>query len=519
MLLHPRHYVPALIAIVAVVGAIFATAAPAAGSAGSASGDLDADLVSGSGHVLGTLQGSVLGRHGFAVITPASRQLRPSWVRLTVSRPAAPRAGLGSADVQLAGDTGGSFRLEARGAGGVRLTLWLRGERLVGSGKQGRVSVRVAGYGGVSRPNVKAGTMLVIDAARLGVETRDSLRRSYTLKHALGRSYTRARVLADPGLLNGVAGAVVSSGPALRKLVRTGMLRALANAHRWVILVSPGVRDLRLLRGILPVPRLRNRPPVVALRRFGVQGSSDAVRMVVVYPAAPTLTGRVLGRPGGELTTLELSKSQAARLRKERVGAFVGQLARYGVAYARPRGAARSAQGTGGPSAECTQAGQTPASTAGVWSCYQVDVLQTIQLAVGPPGNVGPYCLWQPRSDFYCPGSSLLQSVAGSASASPTAAQLMQGCLNAASGTTGGKGIMYPFAQSTIGAGPFSSQQMTQSAPVPTSGIGALQLPWYDKPCPQATARRPRTRSTTVTSRCTSRSRHSRGCWPSPMAS
>jgi len=79
---------------------------------------------------------------------------------------------LGLADVQLAGDTGGAFTLEARGAGGVRLTLSLHGQRLVGSGKQGRVSVRVAGYGGVSRPNVKAGTMLMIDAARLGLETR-----------------------------------------------------------------------------------------------------------------------------------------------------------------------------------------------------------------------------------------------------------------------------------------------------------------------------------------------------------
>jgi hypothetical protein len=488
MLVHPRHYVPALIAIVAVVGAVFATAAPAAGAAGTASGDLDADLVSGSGQVLGTLQGSVSGRHGFAVITPASRQLHPSWLRLTVSRQAAPRAGLGSVDAQIAGDTGGSFRLEGRGAGGVRLTLSLHGERLLGSGKQGRVSVSVAGYGGVPRPSVTRGTMLVIDAARLGLEARDSLRRSYTLKRALGRLYTRARVLADPGLLTGVAGAVVSSGPELRRLVRTGMLRALANAHRWVIVVSPGVRDLRRLRGILPVPRLRNRPPVVALRRFGVQGSSDAVRMVVVYPAGPTLTGHLLGRPGGMPTTLELSKSQAARLRTERVAAFVGQLARYGVAYARARGAVRAAQGAGGPSAECTQAGQTPASTAGVWSCYQVDVLQTIQLAVGPPGNVGPYCLWQPRPGFYCPGSSLFQSVAGSDSASPTAAQLAQGCLNATSGNTGGNGIMYPFAQSTVGAGPFSSQQMTQSAPVPTSFIGDLQEPYYDKPCPQATA-------------------------------
>lgn len=479
-----------LVAILAVgavgAGGVFVASASAAVGGG---GDLDGDVVSGSGQVLGTLHGSVAGRFGFAVIRPASRRLRGSWVRLTVGTPAAftGRAHAASGLVLL-----------GRGAGGVRLTLALHGDRLGGSGTAaGGLHVRVVGYGGLARPSAGSGVLLMVDAAVARGEVRAALRRVYPFRRALGRSLTRARILADPSRLDGVAGVVVRSGSALRRLVRTGMLRTLADAHRWVVVLSPGSRDLRLLRGILPVPRLTRRAPAVALRATGVQGGSDALRVVVVFPSAPSLTGYLKGSPGGSIARVTLTGAQRVRLRAQRIAAFARELLRYDAPYARPRNGGAVAAGAG-PSAECTQAGTTPVSAVGVWSCYQVDVIETNQLAVGPPGNLEPLCLFQPGvgpgqnvvndAPMYCPGTSQFQSIAGSTTATPTPGQLEQAC-QAALNTTPGTNWLLPLVQSTIpGKGSFDTKWMTQSTPVQAYQLGTNSTWSYTTPCPSLEA-------------------------------
>jgi len=364
----------------AVLAAAFAPGAQAAGPAG----DLDADVLLRSGPhrgaVAGILHGNVSRGRGFVAITPAARGSRAGFLWLRARR-----------------DGAGAWRLSGRGAGSARLTLRLRGRHLTGRGvAPGGRRVRVRGYGGVARRDAGRGRLLVV-GSRMPAEVRGALGRSYRLVAARPARLARARVLASPRALSGVAGVVVGARSGLGRLARNGALRTLADGHRWVMVAGATNARLAAVKAAgLPVPRLRRTAPLVAMRRNGTRGSADGVRSVVVYPGRPEshMTQRFAGQEPQRLKmTYPAELTEGAR--RARMAFLVRALRRHGVAYAVPRGAARASQSPGSLTDDCTTAQQASGSgapPAGVSSCYQIYVNSFASQPFGPSANMSAFC-------------------------------------------------------------------------------------------------------------------------------
>jgi hypothetical protein len=474
----------ALVASVLAVPAATAKSSPVAG-------ELDADVLHArSGKPIGTVHGSIDGRRGFAVFIPrgsgtASARLWLHAERVktkggTTARPAQ--------QSQLWRLTG------AEGDSQVRIFQRANSERITGRGvAPDGTRVRIRGYGGVPRPNVGKGVLLQV-GTRLGGEIKDALRRNYRLRRVSPRAHRRSRLLTHPRLLDRVAGVVVARNASLRRLRKSGLLRTLANGHRWVVIARATNARLKTLRGILPVARLPHSSsvPAAAMRLNGVKGLSDAKRTVVVYPGAPPAKVRVRRAGGTVMVPVELTRKVSKRLRRQRETFFARQLRRAGAAYARPtRDRSKRAiagQSTGGTlNAECTQAGQTPASGS-VDSCYQIDVSHLAQMVMPAFGNVGVFCLWSGKGSdndpLYCPGSSQFDELAGGPPAAGGPYQASAAQFAAVCPQTGKNASYYTAILPTLGSG-----AVFALAPDGFNGIG--ELPGNNvygfNPCPAAT--------------------------------
>ncbi len=406
----------------------------------SASGDLDADVVGGDGRVLGTLHGSVDGSKGFVVFTPEGGGMSP---------------GVLSLDVTSKG--GGSWHLSGAGAGDTRLDLRLRGRRLEGTGKApGGATVSIVGYGGVERADTGRGRLLQLGRGKLPDEVAASLGANYRLEGVDVDAFSRERVLAHPELLDGVAGVMISTDISPQTLRGNGLLRAFGNGHRWVVVAGASDPRLEALRGILPVTRLPEDRPAVAVRRSGVPGGSDALRSVVIYPSPPVPEVAVHRGDTAINERVMIPAETEQRLRANRISFFADELARRGAPYAQPgtgrfgpveaapaaAGAAEGAEpgahrsgdaafarsalatrapivaqagGGGSQTADCTQAQQPAVSGAQIYSCYQVDVAGQTTMVMPGAGNIGAFCLYDGanKGSAYCPASPEFEALAG----------------------------------------------------------------------------------------------------------
>jgi len=416
----------ALLSVAGVVSAFWT--ANQSQAATTVNGDLDADVVQqgpcapadvgpqsaaggaqvGPCPVLATLHGSVDHSVGFVTFTPVHARGKPGLMWLAAT------------------DKGdGKWRLSGRGDGGSRLDLNLDDGRLRGTGvDHGGQAVTVRGYGGVERPNVGEGRLLQLGHAPLGDEVAAALSARYKIETADPGSYSRDRVLAKPHLLDHVAGVVVGPDVDPQTLRASGLLRALANGHRWVVIADPKKARVEPVRGILPVSPAPDGSPAVALRRNGPRGGSDSVRSVVIFPGPP-LSAVPVTRSGGppKIVKMALDPGVARRLRDGRIAFFARELQKRGGdepwGSARPpssgggtsepkpdgqgrgpgaapahAGTTRLIQASGGNvGLNCTLEGTPATAGSSVYSCYRIDVVSTYSMPMTPLGNYGqPWC-------------------------------------------------------------------------------------------------------------------------------